>query len=594
MSALSIYALKPRFQALLRPLAAALARGGVTANQVTLAAAVVSVVARRLRRVARAGALAVPAVPLWMFVRMALNAIDGMLAREFGQKSRLGAYLNELGDVVSDAALYAAVRAASRRSRPGRIGVVIVLRGDQRIRRRARPAGRRVAPLRRPDGQERPRVRVRRARPVGRPRRRAARRGSRWLMPVARRAARRHDRQPRARGLAEARGADAMNDTVRACASSTRTVARAHVSHARRRRPLLSPLAGARRGTPRGAIVLFHRGHEHSRPHGASRRRARPARLRLLRLGRARPRPLARRARRLAELRHVGARRADVRRPHRRRARLRGRGHRGHRAERRRGAGRRRGCTTTRRSIRVHGARLAGVQGEALRAVRACRARGCMHKLRGNFFVNSYVKAKFLTHDPERIASLRRRSADHARRSPSTSCSASTRRPSASSPTRAAITVPTQLLISGADWVVHHAPQHAFFERLGAARQGAARPARLLSRHAGRARPRATPSPSARAFLLRALRRRRRAGPTCATPTASATRATRPTRWRRRCRALSPRGLYWALTRAEPAARRPAVGGHSRSATRPGSIPAARSTTSTATRRAGVTAARPR
>ena len=30
---------------------------------------------------------------------------------------------------------------------------------------------------------------------------------------------------------------------------------------------------------------------------------------------------------------------------------------------------------------------------------------GLMHKLRGLFFVNSYVKAKFLTHDPERIAS---------------------------------------------------------------------------------------------------------------------------------------------------------------------------------------------
>ena len=38
---------------------------------------------------------------------MALNAIDGMLAREFGQKSPLGAYLNEIADVVSDAALYA-------------------------------------------------------------------------------------------------------------------------------------------------------------------------------------------------------------------------------------------------------------------------------------------------------------------------------------------------------------------------------------------------------------------------------------------------------------------------------------------------------
>ena len=38
---------------------------------------------------------------------MALNAIDGMLAREFGQQSRLGAYLNELGDVISDIALFA-------------------------------------------------------------------------------------------------------------------------------------------------------------------------------------------------------------------------------------------------------------------------------------------------------------------------------------------------------------------------------------------------------------------------------------------------------------------------------------------------------
>ncbi len=37
---------------------------------------------------------------------MALNAIDGMLAREHDQKSRLGAVLNELSDVISDAALY--------------------------------------------------------------------------------------------------------------------------------------------------------------------------------------------------------------------------------------------------------------------------------------------------------------------------------------------------------------------------------------------------------------------------------------------------------------------------------------------------------
>jgi CDP-diacylglycerol--glycerol-3-phosphate 3-phosphatidyltransferase len=45
-------------------------------------------------------------LPPILFVRMALNAIDGMLAREFAQKSALGAVLNELGDVVSDTALY--------------------------------------------------------------------------------------------------------------------------------------------------------------------------------------------------------------------------------------------------------------------------------------------------------------------------------------------------------------------------------------------------------------------------------------------------------------------------------------------------------
>ncbi len=45
-------------------------------------------------------------LPPFFAIRMALNAIDGMLARDFGQKSNLGAYLNELTDVVSDAFLY--------------------------------------------------------------------------------------------------------------------------------------------------------------------------------------------------------------------------------------------------------------------------------------------------------------------------------------------------------------------------------------------------------------------------------------------------------------------------------------------------------
>ena len=105
----TVYDLKPRFQARLRPLVRGLAAAGVTANQVTLAAVGLSLVAATAIAVLpghRAALLIYPAV---LFLRMAMNAIDGMLAREHGQKSRLGALLNEVGDVVSDAALYLAL-----------------------------------------------------------------------------------------------------------------------------------------------------------------------------------------------------------------------------------------------------------------------------------------------------------------------------------------------------------------------------------------------------------------------------------------------------------------------------------------------------
>jgi CDP-diacylglycerol--glycerol-3-phosphate 3-phosphatidyltransferase len=108
----SIYALKSRFQGLLRPAVRGLYRIGVTANQVTVTACLVSVAIGFALAFTPAlmldGAPRIwfAVVPVWMFLRMALNAVDGMLAREFGQKSALGAYLNELSDVVSDAALY--------------------------------------------------------------------------------------------------------------------------------------------------------------------------------------------------------------------------------------------------------------------------------------------------------------------------------------------------------------------------------------------------------------------------------------------------------------------------------------------------------
>lgn len=86
-------------------------------------------------------------------------------------------------------------------------------------------------------------------------------------------------------------------------------------------------------------------------------------------------------------------------------------------------------------------------------------------KIKGRFFVNSYVKARFLTHDPARIASFE--------------TDPLITRPIASNilldlydagerivPDARAIVVPTQMFISGSDWVVRQKPQHEFYVNL--------------------------------------------------------------------------------------------------------------------------------
>lgn len=90
---------------------------------------------------------------------------------------------------------------------------------------------------------------------------------------------------------------------------------------------------------------------------------------------------------------------------------------------------------------------------------------GLMYKLRGLFFVNSYVKGKYLTHDPERIASFNQDSLitraiavnillDLYRTAERLVSDA------------AAITLPTLMLTSGEDYVVHRRPQRDFYQRL--------------------------------------------------------------------------------------------------------------------------------
>jgi len=102
----SIYDLKPAFQQLLRPLLAGLVQAGVTPNQVTVWALILSFVGGVLLTVFHLQQGMLLLMPVILLVRMALNALDGMLARERQLSTPLGEILNEAGDVVSDAALY--------------------------------------------------------------------------------------------------------------------------------------------------------------------------------------------------------------------------------------------------------------------------------------------------------------------------------------------------------------------------------------------------------------------------------------------------------------------------------------------------------
>jgi alpha-beta hydrolase superfamily lysophospholipase len=170
-----------------------------------------------------------------------------------------------------------------------------------------------------------------------------------------------------------------------------------------------------------------------------------------------------------------------------------------------------------------------------------------LHKLRGHFVVNSYVKPQFLTHDPVRIASYRQ----------DTLIS----RPIAVGvllglyeaaervvQDAQAITQPLQLLISGSDWVVHQAPQHRFFERLGSAVKTRTVLDGFLHDTLGE-RDRAAAVHDVREFVLQRFAQPARPVDLKHADQQGHT-ATEAQALARALPLLSPRGMYWALTRA--------------------------------------------
>lgn len=102
---ISVYQLKPRFQALLQPVLRQLRNWGFTPNSLTIIAFLLSL-AMGCYSYYGERHIALILVPACLLLRMALNALDGMMARQFNLQSKLGAVLNEMGDLLSDAVLY--------------------------------------------------------------------------------------------------------------------------------------------------------------------------------------------------------------------------------------------------------------------------------------------------------------------------------------------------------------------------------------------------------------------------------------------------------------------------------------------------------
>ncbi len=103
---MTVYALKPAFQSLLRPVAGRMVNGNWTANRITAAGFAASVLTGGAFALGSLNRHWLMAVPVLLFLRLALNALDGIVAREHNQASTRGRIYNEVADVMGDAVAY--------------------------------------------------------------------------------------------------------------------------------------------------------------------------------------------------------------------------------------------------------------------------------------------------------------------------------------------------------------------------------------------------------------------------------------------------------------------------------------------------------
>ena len=99
---ISVYKIKPKFQQLLMPILKGLHKIGVSANQITISSILFSLIIGVSFWFAGSNKYLFLALPIGLFIRMTLNALDGMMARTYNQQTKTGEILNEIGDVISD------------------------------------------------------------------------------------------------------------------------------------------------------------------------------------------------------------------------------------------------------------------------------------------------------------------------------------------------------------------------------------------------------------------------------------------------------------------------------------------------------------
>tara|TARA_B100001113_G_scaffold110777_1_gene89893 strand:- start:2180 stop:2782 length:603 start_codon:yes stop_codon:yes gene_type:complete len=103
---ISVYKLKPKFQKLLQPLLLLLKRMGVSPNHITVFTIIFSIIIGYILFLGIQDRFWFLIVAVGLLLRMMLNALDGMMAKQFNLQSKLGEILNEIGDVISDIAIY--------------------------------------------------------------------------------------------------------------------------------------------------------------------------------------------------------------------------------------------------------------------------------------------------------------------------------------------------------------------------------------------------------------------------------------------------------------------------------------------------------